>query len=114
MLEKKDFAGLFKSKPMIPDCIHNDELEFFFYNRNGEFNINVQQKGKDPIMLFICKNFEITSMENNDKFQISIEDLGDEHTYKHLNGRLYIKVPEPRAFKIYLNGYGWRYFEEII
>lgn len=113
MLENIDFIGLFKSKPMIPDCMHNDNLEFYFYNRNGEFSINVRDGKNNPIMLFVGHDFSVTSANNNDKFEITIEDLNPHHAYKILKGKLYIKVPEPKGFKIYLNEYGWRYFEKI-
>lgn len=113
MLENADFIGLFTSKPMIPDCIHNDNLEFYFYNRNGEFSINVRNGTDNPTMLFVGNNFGVISADNMDTFQLNIEELDNDHPYKNIHGKLYIRVPEPRAFKVYLNEYGWRYFEKI-
>jgi hypothetical protein len=113
MLENIDFMGLFRSQPMIPDCMHNDNLVFNFYNRNGGFNINVWDGNNDPIILFAGHDFEVTSADNNDTFQITIEELEENHPYKQLNGKLYIRVPAPRGFKLFLNEYGWRYFQEI-
>ncbi|WP_281297313.1 hypothetical protein [Flavobacterium limnophilum] len=113
MLENIDFIGLFRSQPMIPDCMRNDDLIFNFYNRNGTFNINIWD-GDNSIMLFEGHDFEVTSANNNDTFQITIEELEDNHPYKQVNGKLYIRVPEPRAFKLHLNEYGWVYFQEII
>lgn len=112
MLQNTDFIGIFRNRPMIPDCIHDDSLDFYFYNRNGVININVRD-GNDTKILFEGRNFEVRSFDNNDRFEIDILDLDDNNPYKPLRGKMYMRVPIPISFKIFLNDYGWRYFEKI-
>lgn len=111
MLVIQDFSGVFISKPMIPDCIHDDNYIFYFYNRNGEVNINVRSDNWDGKIL-VNSDFDVISEDNNDKFSL-LFDIAQNHPYKTILGKLYIKVPEPRGFKLYLNEFGWRYFEKI-
>ncbi|KRD58606.1 hypothetical protein ASE40_20015 [Flavobacterium sp. Root935] len=112
MLELEDFTGIYLSKPMIPDCVHLDDYEFYFYNRNNHFNISIREN-ENSKLIFDASTFEIISSENNDKFELIINELENENKYKKIKGKMYFKVPEPRGFKIFLNEYGWRFFEKI-
>jgi hypothetical protein len=111
MLEKSDFWGIYKSKPMPHDCFHEDGLEFYFFCNNNILNINMQDAEKSKI-IFEAVDFELVTEENSDKFQLQGENLESNDLHKVLNGKMFIRIPRPAGFKLYLEEFGWRYFEK--